>query len=76
MLAGDRLAGDVIAAAGLQVHTFNGLLLREPWEVQVDMSRWGQGSTGVGLRVLFCMWQSRLVPARVCALSQHLLDAF
>jgi hypothetical protein len=41
MLAGDRLAGDALAAAGLQVHTFNALLLREPWEVQVDMSRWG-----------------------------------
>jgi hypothetical protein len=56
MLSADRLAGDALAAAGLQVHSFNGLLLHEPWEVQVDMSRCvGKAHAGA-----CCLGQSQL----------------
>lgn len=35
MCAADAAVAEALSAAGLQVHSFNGLLLQEPWEVQV-----------------------------------------
>jgi deoxyribodipyrimidine photolyase len=35
MGAADAAVGEALAAAGLQLQSYSGLLLQEPWEVQV-----------------------------------------
>jgi deoxyribodipyrimidine photolyase len=36
MAAGDAAVAESLAAAGLQLQSYSGLLLQEPWEVQVS----------------------------------------
>jgi hypothetical protein len=36
MAAGDAAVADALAAARLQLQSYSGLLLQEPWEVQVS----------------------------------------
>jgi deoxyribodipyrimidine photo-lyase len=37
MGAADAAVGEALAAAGLQLQSYSGLLLQEPWEVQVGL---------------------------------------
>lgn len=36
----DTQVWDALAVQGYQVHTFNAALLREPWDVKIDMRQW------------------------------------
>jgi deoxyribodipyrimidine photo-lyase len=40
MAAADAAVEESLAAAGLQLQSYSGLLLQEPWEVQVSGQMW------------------------------------